>query len=304
MLLGIFSNIPCTQYNHCRYETPADGSQVAQGKDAVIAGKGEVQVAGGCEWRAGGEIPQHWCGLLAQASGDNFVGNCEWRAGGEIPQLGCGLLEEDAVDDVASTCEWRAGGEIPQLGCGLLVEDAIDDVASKCEWRAGGEIPQHECGPTEEDAVDEGPWHFLLPEDCANTSVTCKRVWKCVAEWTPIGEKYIASVECEAWQEPAKRSVDAKEASVPEELDTDDLLLSVSQVLSVIEAVVSQIKETREGKKLSAEWYDQLVQMLKQKYEDRQTSMYPRSHSKELAELIGHLCGEAACEVSSSSGAN
>ena len=115
---------------------------------------------------------------------------------------------------------------------------------------------------------------------------------------------YVASVQSEAVQEPVEVGPGAEEASVPRELHADDLDVSVSQLFVVIDAVVHQMKETPQGKKLPAEWFAQLVQMLKRRYQDSEIGMYARSHVTELSELIGHLCGEAASEFSSEPGAD
>ena len=66
------------------------------------------------------------------------------------------------------------------------------------------------------------PWQFLLPRECANASVTCKTSWKCVAEWTPIGEQYLGSISSEIGQESAMELFGNRE-TIPEELDADDL---------------------------------------------------------------------------------
>ena len=39
------------------------------------------------------------------------------------------------------------------------------------------------------------PWHFLLLNSWAHASVTCKTAWRSIAEWTAIGDQYLANGE-------------------------------------------------------------------------------------------------------------
>ena len=59
-----------------------------------------------------------------------------------------------------------------------------------------------------------------MPGDCAHTSVANKHIWQCVAQWTPIGVQFLASVEGGA--DPGRQKLSEELHDIEEENDYAD----------------------------------------------------------------------------------
>jgi len=107
--------------------------------------------------------------------------------------------------------------EVAPRNASCILQRPLDVVPRSISTGPSGQ-PEHE----QLDVSFGSPWRFLLPSECANASVSCKLAWKVLAEWTPIGEQYLASIGSEAEQGPTKELLH-NGAQTPEEFDADDL---------------------------------------------------------------------------------
>ena len=126
------------------------------------------------------------------------------------------------------------------------------------------------------------PWLFLDRIELGRLSTTCCHNRDLVSRFTPLND-FMAQMG---------NGADA-ETSNSKDIPT----LSASQVHSIIDVVVAGLRESPTGAKVSAEWFSQLVENLKSRYQESQAILYSSSHVKELVEFVGRLCGEAALET-------
>lgn len=88
------------------------------------------------------------------------------------------------------------------MGAQCFPPDMVRTPQAECAYAASCGVSS--CLPfqqqVEQEATTsfESPWHFLLPEDCAHASVTCKVAWETVAQSTPIGDQYLESQDGDA----------------------------------------------------------------------------------------------------------
>jgi hypothetical protein len=143
------------------------------------------------------------------------------------------------------------------------------------------------------------PWLFLDARELAFVSKTCSKSWDLVNTSTPFGSFAGAVVgrnpnmvsetgdEVETYEENCCPETD-------EHTEADNPENSGAQVISIVEAAVTKMKDSQHGSQVPDEWFHEVVAHVRERYTDSHEPLYSKNHIKKLMEFIGRQCGEMA----------